>query len=357
VSEPLVIQSHRGPYRVEFEPAALSRLNALVPARAHFIVDAKVAALYAAELNAVLASPSVLLIEAAETNKALDKFPAYVEHLIACGVRRGHILVAIGGGILQDITCFLAATLLRGLEWHFYPTTLLAQADSCIGSKSSINVGRVKNVMGTFTPPAHVIISPRVLRTLTEAELRSGIGEMLKVHILDGPDSFDRIAADYSRLASDEALLIHYVRRSLEIKKAIVEVDEFDQGVRNVMNYGHSFGHALEAATNFAVPHGIAVTIGMDLANYTALRLGRLPVAHYARMHPTLIANTVGFEQVEIPFEAFLVALSKDKKNNDGQLGLILPDADARPARGFYANDEQFQAICRDYLAHERRRA
>jgi hypothetical protein len=139
-------------------------------------------------------------------------------------------------------------------------------ADSCVGSKSSINGGGAKNVLGTFTPPRRIILGAGVLRTLDEKDVRSGVGEMLKVHAIAGPAAFDAIAADYPRLFTDRSVMTAYLRRSLEIKKPIVEADEFDQGRRLVMNYGHSFGHALESATAFAVPHGIAVTIGMDMA-------------------------------------------------------------------------------------------
>src|SRR5581483_3202456 len=198
-------------------------------------------------------------------------------------IRRNHVLVAIGGGIIQDITCFLAATMLRGLPWNFIPTTLLAQADSCIGSKSSINAGEAKNILGTFTPPARVDVSTRFLKTLDERDIRSGIGEMLKVHAIEGPQSFDQIAHDYENILSDDSVMLHYIRRSLDIKKRIIEIDEFDRGPRNVMNYGHSFGHAIESATDFAVPHGIAVTLGMDLANYTAVRTGRTGEAFFQR--------------------------------------------------------------------------
>jgi len=354
--EQLIIQSHRGPYTLSFDEDALTSVNLSALDSRHFIVDEKVAGLYAQELRGVLSSASVLRIEATEENKSLDKFPAYVEQLVAQGVRRGHLLVAIGGGIIQDITCFLAATLLRGLEWHFYPTTLLAQADSCIGSKSSINVGKIKNVLGTFTPPRQITISTRVLTTLDDRDVRSGVGEMLKVHGIDGPASFDCIAADYPRLTTDGETLRRYIRRSLEIKRAIIEQDEFDRGIRNVMNYGHSFGHAIESATDFAIPHGIAVTIGVDMANYVAARTGRMDVRHYSRMHPTLAANFAGFEQAEIPFDSFMSALGKDKKNTGSKLNLILPDADARVSRVQYSNDAQFQMICSEYLAQERQR-
>jgi 3-dehydroquinate synthase len=350
VSEPLVIQSHRGPYSVHFEEEPFLRVPKAVPARAHYIVDSNVAALYQKELKEVLAAPSVLLVEALESNKSLEACPAYVEHLVAHGVRRGHALVAIGGGIIQDITCFLAATLLRGLEWHFYPTTLLAQADSCIGSKSSINVGQVKNVVGTYTPPVSVHISTRVLATLPECQIRSGIGEMLKVHAIAGPEAFDRIAADYDAILKDPAVMRTYILRSLEIKKSIIEQDEFDRGIRNVMNLGHSFGHAIESATDYAVPHGIAVTIGTDMANFMAGRLGFAGEEHFRRMHPTLAKNYRGFDGATVPLERFFSAIGKDKKNTEAKLALILPNASGKVGRVECDNDGRFRAACKDYF-------
>jgi 3-dehydroquinate synthase len=120
------------------------------------------------------------------------------------------------------------------------------------------------------------------------------------------------------------------------------------------MNYGHSFGHAIESATNFAIPHGIAVTLGMDLANYVAVRMSRTHEAHYARMHPTLAANYVGFERTEVPLAAFFGALGRDKKNTAQALRLVLPDAEGHVSLVSCANDDRFQAACADYLANER---
>lgn len=345
VSDTLVIQSHRGPYEVHFVDDPLTSL----PANAHFLVDDRVASLYERELAGVLASPSVIRIEATEPNKSLEAMPRYVHHLIGKSIRRHHALVAIGGGIIQDITCFLAATMLRGLPWHFIPTTLLAQADSCIGSKSSINAGDAKNILGTFTPPVRIDVSTRFLKSLDERDIRSGVGEMLKVHAIDGPQSFADIARDYEALFRDDAVMLRYIHRSLAIKKRIIELDEFDKGPRNVMNYGHSFGHAIESATDFAIPHGIAVTIGMDMANFAS---GHRNV--FERMHPTLRANYRGFEQHDIPLDRFLGAIAKDKKNRDAQLSLILPDAEARIAQTLRANDESFRDVCAEYLMRQR---
>ena len=244
-----------------------------------------------------------------------------------------------------------ATTLLRGLEWRFIPTTLLAQADSCIGSKSSINVHDAKNIVGTFTPPARVDIDIKFLDTLDEVDIRSGIGEMLKVHAIAGPDEFALIAADYHRLQSDRDILAHYVYRSLGFKRVLIELDEFDQGPRNVMNYGHSFGHAIESATSYGIPHGIAITIGMDMANHVARDLGITTAEHASRMRPTLAANYRGFEHTHIPRDQMLAAIAMDKKNTAAELRLILPDVDGRVAIVKHPADNAFRRICDGFLA------
>ncbi len=350
MSERLEIRSHRGPYEVRFEPGGIEA-KPEPAARFHAVVDARVARMHAGRLGNILALPSVLLLDATEEAKSLDRFPAYVERLMAQGVRRDHVLIAVGGGIIQDIVCFLAATLLRGVPWRFYPTTLLAQADSCIGSKSSINCGQAKNILGTFTPPERVIVDVRFLDTLDERDVRSGLGEMLKVHAIEGPAAFDEIAVAYPDLFRNAATMQRFVRRALEIKRRYIEEDEFDRGPRNVFNYGHTFGHALEAATGFTVPHGIAVTIGMDMANFVSARLGVGTEDHFARMHPVLARNFRGFERHPVPMPAFFDAIAKDKKNlGHGSVTLILPDAEGRIGKSAHPNDTRFAALCAEYL-------
>ena len=345
----LVIQSKSGPYAVRFGPA-FSGIETGLRDDEHLIIDARVAVLYAAPLASVLSGRSVLKIKATETNKSLEAFPRYVTHLLDHGVRRDHVLIAVGGGIIQDITAFIASTLLRGIAWRFYPTTLLAQADSCIGSKSSVNVGLYKNQLGTFNPPGDILISTEMLSTLGDVQMRSGIGEMIKVHIISGWDDFRALAADYGRIAADRRILSRIVRRSLEIKKLRIEADEFDRGERLVMNYGHSFGHAVESATDYAVPHGIAVTIGMDIANYVSWRFGLIEKEVYDELHLLLAANASGFEQTAIPEEKLFSALSRDKKNVGNDLSLILMKGPGRVFKGRYPLDERVRAVCREYL-------
>ena len=354
----LEIQSHRGSYICELRRGQFNELASMDLAGKSFIVDSKVAKLYPREMEKILASSRCLLIEATEENKNLDRFTSYIETLSGQGIRRGDLLVAIGGGIIQDITCFIASVLFRGLDWTFYPTTLLAQADSGIGSKSSINVGEIKNLLGTFTPPKRVCVDPSVLRTLGQDEIRSGIGEMLKVHLIDGPESFRRIAADYDRMVQDGAVLLKYVDSALRIKKRFIESDEFDRGIRNVLNYGHSFGHAIETATEFAIPHGVAVTMGMDMANFVSEALGFTSAEHagyFREVHHTLWKNYKGFENQEIPLDRFFRGISKDKKNTGSKLGLILPGKDAIPARVYQVNDEHFQTLCRSFFSEVRK--
>jgi 3-dehydroquinate synthase len=262
------------------------------------------------------------------------------------------MLVAIGGGITQDVSCFIASTLFRGVEWRFVPTTLLAQADSCIGSKSSINLGRTKNIIGTFYPPSEVLITPDFLSTLTLEDTQSGIGEILKVHAIDSVESFDKLSSEYDSLFTDENTLNKYIENSLLIKQRYIEIDEFDKSLRNIFNYGHSFGHAIEAATNFEIPHGIAVSIGMDFANRIAVIRGLITNEHFIRMHEVLLKNYEQFKSVKIPIDLFLAALLKDKKNTTDKLVFILPKGSKCEIQKVeLSSDDLIKSQCIDFLS------
>ena len=321
----------------------------------HFLVDSNVARLYEEELAPVLQAGRTILIDAVEPSKSLQNIIPVFERLVAARARRDHILVAIGGGIIQDITCFIASTLLRGMRWRFVPTTLLSQADSCIGSKSSINLGDTKNILGTFNPPDEIFIAPRFLGTLDEKEIRSGIGEILKVHAIDSPASFDRVALAYPQMLTDQAVLLAYIRSALLIKQRYIEIDEFDRGVRNIFNYGHSFGHAIEAATHFGIPHGIAVSMGMDMANSIAVRRGLLPGRQFTRMHPVLRSNYLAYADTDISLDELLAALQKDKKNTNTELGLVFPLGEAAQVQRInLVADAEFTGDCRAFLEQVR---
>ena len=347
VFEQLTIQSHKGPYTVEFNDQFLFESDDLPGASNHFLIDANVARLYASQLAAVLSHPNTIVIEANEENKSIEKIVPIIERLVQNKIRRDQTLVAVGGGVIQDITCFIASTLLRGLKWKFFPTTLLAQADSCIGSKSSVNLGATKNILGTFYPPKKISINTAFLETLTRKEIQSGLGEIIKVHAIDGVAAFDRLASDFKRLDTDRLVLMNYVRAALLVKQRFIEEDEFDLGIRNIFNYGHSFGHAIESATQYKVPHGIAVTLGMEIANSVAVQRGLLPVAHYHRMHEVLQQNYAAYAKTTVPTVAMLSALMKDKKNTTTMLVLVLPvGEEAKIQRVQIAPDDAFRTQC-----------
>ena len=326
LNKSIEIASHKGHYHAYFYQEIADLIDDLMVENAVFLVDQRVMQLHKTALTPLLDQGVVVTIEAREANKSLEIMPKTIDALLRAGIRRGDILVVIGGGIVQDIGCFVASTLFRGLEWVFLPTTLLAQADSCIGSKSSINMQGHKNIVGTFNPPNRVHICMAFLDTLSEVEIRSGIGEMLKVHMLDNVDALSRIVAQYDDLLANKGVMMSFLHASLEIKKRFIEIDEFDKGVRNLLNYGHSFGHAIEGATNFRVPHGIAVTMGMDIANFVAAKIGFGTSEPFSISHQTMRKNYQGFQNEPVQSELFRASLEKDKKNIGNQLTLILPN-------------------------------
>lgn len=350
--ERMVIQSHKGGYAVLIDNDLLANLEPLFDSVPHFLVDANVARLYPLELESVLKHSNTIIIEATEENKSIERVIPVIERLVINKARRDHTLIAIGGGIIQDITCFIASTLLRGMPWKFIPTTLLAQADSCIGSKSSINLGSVKNILGTFNPPNEILVCSKFLDTLESKDILSGIGEIIKVHAIAGRASFDQLAQDYDTMLESRDTLLRYTRAALEIKKKYIEADEFDRGIRNIFNYGHSFGHAIESATNFAIPHGIAVSMGMDMANRIAMLRGLLSADDFDRMHDVLRKNYAEYTKTPIPVNSLLSALMKDKKNTATKLVLIFPlGNEAKIERVQVDADETFRLQCETFLA------
>ncbi len=343
------VTSQTGPYEVTFESGILDSRVGLQ--QSIVIIDQRVADLYRDRFAVDLRDARTVFVLASEKTKSLEHLPYFVEQLVALEVRKNDGLIAIGGGVTQDIVAFLATVMFRGMSWSFIPTTLLAQADSCIGSKSSINAGGTKNLVGTFRAPTAVTIDMNFLETLSEEDVLSGIGEMLKVHAIAGPTEFDAIASEYEDLLSNMATMQSAVHRSLLIKRNLIQVDEFDRGPRNVMNYGHSFGHAIEIATDYAIPHGIAVTIGMDMANFVAAELGFSSVDQFQRMHSVLQRNSAGFTSVNIRREPLMAALRRDKKNTATHLRLVLPDSEGHIGLVAVAPDAALEAAVDSYLS------
>ena len=323
MSETLTLRSRFRDYSVRFVEDFTRPLTSYAQS-SFFLVDQKILKLYAKEIENLLPQERTLTVESQESNKTLEFCQLLIECLIEKRIRKNDTLVAIGGGVLQDLTAFIASVLYRGVRWSFFPTTLAAQADNCVGGKTSINFRGYKNLLGTFYPPEEIFIATRFLQTLPLDEIKSGIGEMLHFYLIDGSSCAVRLMNQYEALIEHPRDFAPYIRASLEIKKKTVEKDEFDENERRIFNYGHTFGHAIESVSHFSIPHGQAVTMGMDLANYVSLSLGYLDEENFLQMRRTLSKNMPDFTLLPEGLDDYLRAISKDKKNLGENLGCIL---------------------------------
>lgn len=294
-----------------------------------FLVDAKVWKLYYNLFFNSIPDTKVIQIDAQEEHKDYFAIGQIIPKLTEFSAKKNLTIVAIGGGIVQDIACFIASTLYRGVRWVLIPTTLLAQADSCIGAKSSINFGNYKNLLGTFWAPDEVLISTKFIDTLDSKDFYSGIGEIIKLYLIDGQESLSTISDFHSQSESDlRAHIKSLIKKALFIKKAFIEVDEFDKGIRNILNFGHCIGHAIESVTNYAVPHGQAVTLGMIWANIVSVEVNRLSQATSTSIYNAFLktAHTIRTSELNFTADQIVDAMKKDKKREGEDLAIILMD-------------------------------
>lgn len=317
------------------------------------IIDKKIAELYQAELKHILDSYKYIGVNANETQKSYQGIMPVIQNLIESGFRKNHRLIGIGGGITQDVTAFISSILYRGVQWLFFPTTLLAQGDSCIGSKTSINFGEYKNQVGGFYPPVKIFINLKYLNTLSSLDVKSGLGEMCHYFIVASEEDFNRFKKDYPAALKDEKVLEGLITRSLEIKKGYIEIDEFDRNERQVFNYGHSFGHAIESLTNYRIPHGIAVSYGMDMANFVSVKLGYITEDVRQYIRELLKQVWEGTSIDDISLDKFKLALSKDKKNVGKELRLILNKGYGKIFKAAMQMDDQFSSWLIEYFRKE----
>lgn len=320
------IQSHSHPYTVTESGSVAEALSALVAGEMpFFLVDRKVAELYPRQF-AVMPAERMYLIEATEEAKSYEQLVPVFCWLLDSRCQRGSHLVVIGGGVLQDIGCFIASVLFRGIRWTLLPTTLLAQCDSCIGSKSSLNINRFKNQLGTFYSPHEVRLVFEFLGTLARAEILSGLGEAIKLHLIDGEASVEQLRQKLAVTGTENLAVREIVWDSLRIKKRFIEEDEFDRGVRNLLNYGHTFAHAFESASRYAIPHGIAVTLGVACATIFSEQQGMVPLGYYRQLAEWLRPYFGGHEATvrRLDLPAVAAAMKLDKKNVGDQITFIL---------------------------------
>jgi 3-dehydroquinate synthase len=326
--------------------------------QAVIVCDEIVAGHYLAALRDSLTAAGIahhaVLVPPGEETKDLAHFGRLAEDILAIGIERGTMLVALGGGVVGDLTGFAAATLLRGIDFVQIPTTLLAQVDSSVGGKTGINTSTGKNLIGAFYQPRLVLADTSVLATLPRRELLAGYAEIIKYGLIRDAEFFAWLETE-GRLVC--ALAPEPLRRavltSCAMKAEIVAGDEREEGDRALLNFGHTFGHALEVETGFSsrLLHGEAVALGMVLATDFAAKLGLVAAEDALRVRrhpadcglPTSLAE-IGLEG--IPADRLLGHMSKDKKVRDGRITLILPH---RIGDAFVMKDAPVEKL-RDFL-------
>ncbi|MBR7131487.1 MAG: 3-dehydroquinate synthase [Lentisphaeria bacterium] len=297
---------------------------------AALLVDRNVYDLYRELFDRFFKGRAIFLFDALEANKNLEYLSGIYSWLVGSfAAKRNLNFISVGGGITQDVSGFAASTLYRGVKWYFVPTTLLAQVDSCIGGKTSLNFGSRKNLLGTFYPPHRLFIYPGFQKTLKELDRYSGYGEIVKFLLMDGFEkgSVSHVPGRMKDIVGSDGDLAGAVADCLRIKCAFMEDDEFDMGRRNLLNYGHCFGHALEAASGYFVPHGIAVNIGIIFANIVAVMRGRISQEFNDMIREEICLPFIFQEQRVIDYngEKLLESLKNDKKRTGSGLPVVIP--------------------------------
>ncbi|MGD9079500.1 MAG: 3-dehydroquinate synthase [Desulfobacterales bacterium] len=297
----------------------LANLQQYVPVEKPVVItDVNVGQLY--PLDSI--ARDVITIGTGEEIKTLDTVRDIYGQLISSGADRSAFMVGIGGGIVCDITGFVASTFLRGVRFGFAATTLLAQVDASVGGKNGVNFKGYKNMVGLFHQPEFVICDPEVLKTLPQKEISCGLAEIVKHAAIADADLFaylEKHSEDI--LALDHQAIEKMVRVSVRIKSSIVSRDETEKGERRLLNFGHTFGHAIEKVT--AAAHGEAVSMGMVIASALSVKKGLLPAEEDQRLR-TVLKNLNLPTRSEAPSQKILDAITKDKKRAGDRIHFVL---------------------------------
>lgn len=289
---------------------------------------------------------NILLFDALEENKTYEYVAKIYDFLISKSAKRNLTIISIGGGITQDITGFVASTLYRGVNWIFVPTTFLAMTDSCIGSKTSLNYGKYKNLIGSFYPPQKIYISTEFLTTLTKLDFYSGVGETIKFQLMkeEYPKDFAEVIHSVNEVINNKSYRLKIIHENMNIKLGYMKGDEFDLGRRNLLNYGHCFGHALETSSDYFVPHGIAVIIGIIFANAIAMQRNLISNETFNFLNNNLLIQNIPLKLEEKHLDAtvLLNAMKNDKKRINQYLTVIIPDNEFQMIKVDDVSDEEF---------------
>ena len=333
----MMLGSHRlramgAPYDVIVAEAGLEQVGDLLRSRGCkgpmlLVSDEHVAPLYAGRVQAALQDAGfeteMAILPSGEEHKTIETVARLWRAALAAGLDRSSTFLALGGGVVSDLTGFAAATFMRGCNWAVLPTTLLAMADASIGGKTGFDLPEGKNLVGAFYPPRFVLADPQVLSTLPQRELRGGLAEVLKHGVIADPLLFELCAQDEAAVMQ---ALPQVVKRAVAVKVNVIEQDPYEHGLRAALNFGHTVGHAVELVSAYSLQHGEAVAIGMAAETRLAERLGIAPRG-LAKQISTALSD-LGLP-IEIPEEyakeELMNAMRVDKKKAGGVVRFALP--------------------------------
>ena len=326
------IKSHTKKYQVNLYTDFTPVQRIIIDKDSYIVIDKVLYDIYVNRLFADFPKERLYILEATENNKVIESVLSICEKMTGFAAKRNVKLISFGGGIIQDITGFVANILYRGIHWTFFPTTLLAACDSCIGGKTSLNYKKFKNLLGTFYPPDSVNICTPFFQTLSDRDFESGLGEVVKFNVMYGEAGVNRIEKDMDALlARDPKTVLYYVESSLNFKKPFIEADEFDRGVRIQLNFAHTFGHAFETMSNYDIPHGTAVAMGTIVANHISLERGWLDEELVLRIE-AILKQIIHIAPLhfDVNCDVILQAIHKDKKQTSDQITAVLMKDDMK---------------------------
>lgn len=306
----------------DFEPIK----NLVFDDKTFVVIDKLLYGIYKDSVFSEVPEDKLYLLEATEENKVIDSALDICEILTNISAKRNTRLISFGGGIIQDVTGFVANVLYRGIHWTFFPTTLLAGCDSCIGGKTSLNYKKYKNLLGTFYPPDRIYVCTPFFKSLSERDFKSGLGEVVKFNVMQGESGVSNMEDNISGLLErDDTILNRFTESSLAFKKSFIEQDEFDRDVRIQLNFAHTFGHAFETISGYEIPHGTAVAMGTIVANRISCSRGWMEQTIAERIEAVLYKIiSVDKKVLDRPFDDIISAIKKDKKQIGDSLTAVL---------------------------------
>lgn len=340
------IKSRLYDYSVEFVEDFESTLEAYKD-KSLFVIDKNVYELYKQKFSSI-PKEKIYFMNPVEGEKNMDTVMDIITFFKKSGMKKNWKAVCFGGGITQDVTTIASNLYLRNVEWVLFPTTLLSMCDSCIGGKCGINLGEFKNQIGVFYPPKKIYIDVNFINTLTNDDYLNGWGEILKFSLTRYSDFYDELKAESQYIPCDN--IERYVYKGLMMKKEVIEEDEFESDLRRILNYGHTFGHALEAFTYNEIPHGKGVIWGIDVVNYIAYKEGLITEDYYLDIKRVIKEHFLTKEiVVSDPLSLFAI-IKTDKKVKDNTLNFAMLNGESNLIVYPLQIDEKLQNYFINYL-------